>query len=104
MTNLGSLSGDNCGPGMKGDSSHTLNATGGGGGGGDCGNGVVAGSVPSPKELLLRAGQNGASQNKGNNGTGTVSNSSGNNHNSSIVDINSRLEFLCRQMTEQAIN
>ncbi|XP_053664372.1 protein Smaug [Anopheles marshallii] len=27
-----------------------------------------------------------------------------NNHNSSIVDINSRLEFLCRQMTEQAIN
>uniref|UniRef100_A0A182KF29 Protein Smaug n=1 Tax=Anopheles christyi TaxID=43041 RepID=A0A182KF29_9DIPT len=26
------------------------------------------------------------------------------NHNSSIVDINSRLEFLCRQMTEQAIN
>ncbi|XP_040175062.1 protein Smaug [Anopheles arabiensis] len=32
------------------------------------------------------------------------SNSSSSNHNNSIIDINSRLEFLCRQMTEQAIN
>uniref|UniRef100_A0A182MU59 Protein Smaug n=1 Tax=Anopheles culicifacies TaxID=139723 RepID=A0A182MU59_9DIPT len=32
------------------------------------------------------------------------SSNSQNNHNSSIVDINSRLESLCRQMTEQAIN
>uniref|UniRef100_A0A182FFS6 Protein Smaug n=2 Tax=Anopheles albimanus TaxID=7167 RepID=A0A182FFS6_ANOAL len=38
-------------------------------------------------------------------GDGAVGSGSNNNaHNNSIGDINTRLEFLCRQMTEQAIN
>lgn len=82
LTNLGPLPTDNCGPAG-------MNTEKGSGGGGDCG----------AKEILLRSGQSNSTSNNN-----SSTNSSSNNNNSSIVDINSRLEFLCRQMTEQAIN
>uniref|UniRef100_A0AAG5DF50 Protein Smaug n=1 Tax=Anopheles atroparvus TaxID=41427 RepID=A0AAG5DF50_ANOAO len=91
LTNLG---GPSAAAGVKADSCT------GKGGAGDCG-----GAAP-PNELLHRPGQSngGGQSNSSSNGNSSNNSNSGNSHNSSIVDINSRLEFLCRQMTEQAIN
>uniref|UniRef100_A0A182T300 Uncharacterized protein n=1 Tax=Anopheles maculatus TaxID=74869 RepID=A0A182T300_9DIPT len=85
LNNLCSVTGENRSTGAKIVDNGPVKANGGG----------MMG--PAAEQPLLMAKDCGGQSESG-------SSSNNSNHNSSIVDINSRLEFLCRQMTEQAIN
>ncbi|XP_058066219.1 protein Smaug [Anopheles bellator] len=97
LSNLNSVSAENCsgaggdraaacGPTSKASSASSMN---------------VRGVGDRQNE---RSVKNFPTNQAGNDGSSSGGNSSNVGHNNSIGDINTRLEFLCRQMTEQAIN
>ncbi|XP_049542428.1 protein Smaug [Anopheles darlingi] len=101
LSNLNSLSAENCSGGGKseGGKMNSSSTMAGRTASFDGQGGMMAGKLNNDrcvKDFPVQGGDGGVG--------GGSENSSSLAHNNSIGDINTRLEFLCRQMTEQAIN